>query len=294
VTITNPNNGGTVSGSVTISIDAMDPEDETLTSDIYIDDTYITSANSYSCDTTSYADGDHIINTVATDGGGLTDSDIINVPVNNGGNPVNSYALVTGISDYRGRRNDLQYCDLDADDWKNFPEDKGYTVTILKDSNANANNIAAEVDNLLALEDGNDHVVLTYSGHGSRISGDGSSIITTDMYYITHGWFESKFNNADSAHIYFTLDACEIGDFQGLITSNRVGAFASNYESSYDGDSWMQNGAFTYYQMEGWNSNDNFEDDGTYAVNNYESWANAKGWANDAFIDDNYSGSMMP
>jgi hypothetical protein len=294
VTITNPSNGATVSGTVTITVDATDAEDGTLTADIYIDGYFILSANSYDWDTTGYSDGSHTIYAEATDSGGLTGSDSITVTVDNsGGNPVDKYALVIGIADYRGVMNDLRYCDDDALEWKSFLQSNGYSVKTLIDRQAKADNIASEIDNLLALEDGNDYVVVTYSGHGAKYSVYGSCIISHDLYYMTHGWFESKFASADSPHIYFTFDACEIGDFAGLITSNRVGAFGSNYEYSWE-TSELENGVFTYYQMDGWNTYDNFEQDGTYAANQMINWASGYGYTVDPFIDDNYDGFMYP
>jgi hypothetical protein len=296
VTITSPNDGETVSGTVTITVTATDAEDGDLIPDIYIDDVYITTANSYDWDTTIESDGTHTIYAEATDSGGLTGSNSINVIVdNNGGGygEVEKYALVIGIADYRGIMNDLRYCDDDALEWKSFLENNGYTVKTLIDRQAKADNIASEIDNLLALEDGNDYVVVTYSGHGGKVSGYGSCILSHDLYYMTHGWFESRFSSADSPHIYFTFDACEIGDFAGLITSNRVGAFGSNNEYSWE-TSDLENGVFTYYQMDGWNTYDNFEQDGTYAANQMINWASGYGYTVDPFVDDNYDGYMYP
>jgi hypothetical protein len=297
VTISSPSNGATVSDSVPITVEATDEEDGTLTADIYIDGSYVASSNSYSWDSTSYSDGSHTIYAEATDSGGLTDSDSITVTVNNGGgNPVEKYALVIGISDYEGTGNDLEYCDDDAVDWKNFLQGEGYTVTILTDSQATANSIDAAVNNLLAYEDGNDYVVLTYSGHGAKYPGYGSCIISYDLYYMTHGWLEQKLDSSDSQHVYFAFDACQIGDFKGLVDNNKVGAFASNRRLSYDGNAAMSNGVFTYYQMVGWDNQnfDNFEDDGYYAVQHMKSWARNYGIRVDPFVQDMYSGPMMP
>jgi hypothetical protein len=294
VTITNPSNGETVTGTVTITVTATDAEDGELTADIHIDDTFIISANSYDWDTTGYSDGSYTILAEATDSGGLSDSDSITVTVNNGGEgEIDKYALVIGIADYRGRANDLRYCDDDAMEWKAFLENNGYTVKTLIDSQAKANKIETEINNLLAQEDGNDYVVLTYSGHGAKYSSYGSCIISHDLYYMTHGWFESKFNSADSPHIFFTFDACEIGDFDGLINTNRVGAFASNNELSWE-TSEFENGVFTYYQMDGWNTYDNFEQDGNYADSKMTDWGNDHGYSVDPFVDDKFSGYMYP
>jgi hypothetical protein len=295
VTITYPNDGATVSGIVTITVDATDAEDPSITPDIYIDGSYKATANSYDWDTTAYLDGSHTIYAEATDSGLLTGSDEITVSVNNGG-IVDKYALVIGISDYEGSGNDLTWCDEDADDWEYFLQSQGYQVTKLVDHQATAENIEAALIQLLQNEDGDDYVALTYSGHGYDYPGYGSCIISQDLTYITHGYFESAFDTADSQHIYFTFDACEIGGFGGLVENNRVGVFASNRRFSYDGNQIMQNGVFTYYQMLGWDVEnfDNFEDDGNYAVQQFKAWARAYRIKVDPFVKDMYTGPMMP
>jgi hypothetical protein len=293
VTITNPNNGATVSGSVTITVTATDSEDGPLDADIYIDGAYKTTATSYIWATTAYSDGSHTIYATATDSGGLSGSDEISVTVNNGGGAVDKYALVIGISDYEGTANDLEYCDDDAQDWKTFLQGEGYTVTMLTDHQATADNIEAELYDLMQAEDGDDYVVLTYSGHGYDYPGHGSCIISHDLYYMTHGYFESFFDTAESQHIYVAFDACEVGGFQGLVETNRVGAFASNRRLSYDGDSSMENGVFTYYQMEGWDIYDNFEEDAAYAVQQMKDWA-PRFIKVDPFYVDQFSGPMLP
>jgi hypothetical protein len=297
VVITNPTSGDTVSGTITITVDASDSEDGTLTADIYIDGSYIAHSNSYIWDTTSSSDSSHTILAQATDSGGLSDSDEISVTVNNGGGGgdgiIHKYALVIGISDYEGTANDLAYCDDDAQDWKNFLQGEGYTVTLLTDNQATADNIENELYDLITAEDADDYVVLTYSGHGYDYPGYGSCIISQDLYYMTHGYFESFFDTAESQHIYVTFDACEIGDFQGLVKTNRVGAFASNNRYSYDGDSSMKNGVFTYYQMEGWDIYSNFEEDAAYAVQHMKDWA-PRFIKVDPFYVDQFAGAMIP
>jgi hypothetical protein len=275
VTITNPLDGATVSGTVTITVTVNDREDDpdpTLT--IYINGEYKATAFSYDWDAAFEPDGNYEITASATDSGGKTGSDSITVTKGQGGEygPVDKYALVIGISDYEGTSSDLTYCDDDAMDWKNFLQGEGYTVSILTNAQATGAGIDAAVDDLLADEDGNDYVVMTYSGHGTKYMNYGSSLVSYDFYAMTHDWLEAKFDSADSPHVYFAFDACEIGDFRGLIDTNKVGVFASNRRLSYDGDSSMKNGVFTYYQMLGWDVQgfDNFEDDGDYAVQQFK------------------------
>jgi len=287
-TITYPNDGATVNGTITITIDSN------ANPTISIDGTTVGSGSSYKWDTKQYADGSHIIQASAGKA-----KDTATVTVNNGGGgggdgTIKKYALVIGISDYQGTANDLQYCDDDAMDWKSVLTGEGYTVTILTDTQATAANIESKLTQLLAVEDADDYIVFTYSGHGSNAPGYGSCIISTDLYYMTHGYFESFFASADSHHIYFAFDACQIGGFKGLIQTNRVGAFASNSRYSYDGDSSMKNGVFTYYQMKGWVSYNNFEEDAAYAVQQMKTWASGYHIQVDPFYADQFAGPMIP
>jgi len=265
---------------------------------IFINGLEKATAFSYDWNTASEPDGDYTITATATDSGEKTGSDSITVTKGQGGEygPVDKYALVIGISDYEGTGSDLQYCDDDAMDWKAFLQGKGYSVSVLTNAQATGSGIDAAVDALLADEDGNDYVVLTYSGHGTKYQGHGSSMISHDFYAMTHGWLEAKFDSSDSPHVYFAFDACEIGDFRGLIDNDKVGTFASNRRLSYDGDSSMKNGVFTYYQMIGWDIQgfDNFEDDGAYAVQQFKAWASAYRIKVDPFVQDSFSGDMLP
>jgi PKD repeat protein len=370
VTITNPTNGATVSGSVTITIKSN------YNPTISIDGSSVGSGLSWNWDTTAYSDGSHIITASAR---GITDT--VTVTVDNGGGPVNipptadfsysktdltvvftdqsidtdgivvgwswnfgdgnssiaqnpshtyatagtytvslivtddddatdstsqsvavstggsvdKYALVIGISDYEGTGSDLQYCDDDAQDWKAFLQGQGYTVDILLDNQATADNIISAINDLIFLEDEDDYVVFAYSGHGATLTGYGSCIVSHDMYGVDHGYVESLFDNAESQHIFFSFDACVIGDFQGLVDANSIGAFASNRRNSYDGDSSMKNGVFTYYQMDGWDNHnfDNFEDDSAYAVQKMKDWA-PRFIKVDPFYKDLFTGLMFP
>ena len=288
VTITYPSDGATVSGTITITIESN------VVPTITIDGITVGTGLSYVWDTTTYTDSTHTIQAIA---GKVKDT--ATVTVNNGGGGggdgvVRKWAFVIGISDYEGTANDLEYCDDDAMDWKNFLIGEGYTVSILTDTQATAANIEAKIIDLLADEDADDYVVFTYSGHGYNYPGYGSCIISTDLYYITHGWVEAYFATAESQHIYFAFDACEIGGMQGLIQTGRVGAFASNAKLSYDGDSSMKNGVFTYYQMVGWGLYDTFEEDAAYAVQYMKTWAATYHIRVDPFIKDSFAGAMIP
>ncbi len=89
VTITNPAEGDTVSGTVTVTADAADDNGVSQV-EFFIDggsigiDSDGSDGWSASWDTTAYADGDHTVEAVATDSAGQTASDSISVTVDNG------------------------------------------------------------------------------------------------------------------------------------------------------------------------------------------------------------------
>jgi hypothetical protein len=184
------------------------------------------------------------------------------------------FALVVGISDYAGTRNDLEYCDDDANDWKTYLGSHGYTVTSLTDLNATAANIEAEVNKLITNSSLADEIVFMYSGHGSK-----GNIVTTDLQYVPSSWFKNKFTNV-TCPAFFTFDACQIGAMAtDLNNTGRVIAVASSKTSySYDGDATQKNGVFTYYQMIwfGLSANNNYaEGDSQYACDQFKAWGTA-------------------
>jgi len=182
------------------------------------------------------------------------------------------YALVIGISDYSGTANDLTYCDDDATDWDVLLKNAGYSVTKLLDRNASKAAIEIAVNTLASLSIAGNEIALCYSGHGSK-----GNIISTDLYYIGSKWFKTKFANSTSSKMMFCFDACQIGAMAtDLNYTGRVISVASNKTSySYDGDKTMQNGVFTYYQMNGFETEHYIyvEPDSQYACDQMIKWA---------------------
>ncbi len=101
--------------------------------------------------------------------------------------------------------------------------------------------------------------------------------MTTDLYYISSAWFKTKFANATSTKMMFCFDACQIGAMaSALNATGRVIAVASSTTTySYDGNSTMKNGVFTYYQMLGFGqlSYVYLEPDCKYACDQMKAWA---------------------
>ncbi len=164
-------------------------------------------------------------------------------------NPPHKYAYIVGISDYEGSANDLQFCDDDALAMKNLLQGEGFTVQMDLDHNATADAITQGLQWLINQAEPGDEIAFCYSGHGAKAPGYGSSIISTDLYYITHGYVMQYFNSVDCSKKLATLDACVIGDFHSDVETGTVMATASNKSDAYDAPD-LQHGAWTYYFLE--------------------------------------------
>jgi Caspase domain len=164
-------------------------------------------------------------------------------------NPAHKYAYIVGISNYEGTINDLQYCDDDARAMKAYLQGEGFTIMMDVDLNATANNIADGLQWLINQAGPDDEIAFCYSGHGAKAPGSGSSLISTDMYYMTHGYVMEKINLVNCSKKLVTLDCCVIGDFHRDAASGTYMATASNKTDSYDAPD-LQQGAWTYFFLE--------------------------------------------
>ena len=249
--ILTPGDGSTVSGTVSITVDAS------ATPTIEIDGTEVVTGYSYNWDTTGVSDGDHIIKVSIS----RKTKDQITVNVDNGGSPPpppppppegNKYALVIGISDYEGTANDLTWCDEDATDWKNYFVSQGYSVTTLIDQQATADNILDAFADLAAQEQAGDWVAITYSGHGYyEKSIRDSCLVSQDLYLVPRSYIQDYTDTFESTHVFAFWDQCNAGKFSNLVNNGWVSGVGSATNSyTYDGDSSMRNGIYTYYAME--------------------------------------------
>jgi hypothetical protein len=189
-------------------------------------------------------------------------------------NPPHKYAYVVGISDYEGTINDLNYCDDDARDMKNMLQGEGFTIRTDLDRNATADAITAGLQWLINSASPGDEIAFCYSGHGARAQGYGSSLVSTDLYYVTHGYVMQYFNQVDCSKKLVTLDACVIGDFHQDAENGTMMATASNRKDSYDAPD-LNNGAWTYYFLEAANNQGMVfaEDCSDYAEDGMRAWA---------------------
>ena len=78
-----------------------------------------------------------------------------------------TYAIVTGVSNYEGSANDLEQSSKDAKNIAALYKSKGATVFTLTSSYATKEKIIQTIDKIAAVAKPTDHIVFTYSGHGS-------------------------------------------------------------------------------------------------------------------------------
>ena len=163
---------------------------------------------------------------------------------------INKYALVIGISDYDSPENDLEYCDEDADDWANYFDGEGYTVNKL--INPNFNQIANGLFWILDSHDADDWLAITYSGHGIYVGQYRCSAwISSDEYLVLQTDIKTSItDNFVSTHVFMFLDCCNAGTFSKCVSTGWVAGIGSAKNTyTYDGNSDMQNGYYTWMAM---------------------------------------------
>ncbi|MHA1303372.1 MAG: Ig-like domain-containing protein [Candidatus Heimdallarchaeaceae archaeon] len=280
VTITDPADGATVKGTVTITVSITDDIDDNLVADIYIDGTFVISANSYSWDTTAYSDGAHTIYAETTDSGSNTGSDQVGVTVDNSGSSggdgiVNKWAVIVGISDYKAI-SDLSYCDEDATDWYYQLNSLGYSIEVYGDGHtsdypiytgiATEANVKAAILNMISKADEDDIIAYISSGHGGadRVGPPSSRHQYLCMWdcasgedgedgYIYDTEFEQLFANIICKTFIF-LDHCYSGGMDEVMNAANshliyMTTTCTDNGYGYD-DSTHQNGAWTYYFLD--------------------------------------------
>ncbi|MCX6834275.1 MAG: caspase family protein [candidate division Zixibacteria bacterium] len=205
--------------------------------------------------------------------------------------PAHKYAYIVGISDYEGTANDLQYCDDDAQDMRAYFQSQGFTIRTDVDRSATADAIVAGLQWLVNQAVPGDEIAFYYSGHGNKYGVDGSSIISTDLYYIPHAYVMGIVNSANCTKVLVTLDACKIGDFLSDGNTGSFVATASTGTYSYDAPD-LQSGAWTYYFLQGTGQFIYAEDIAPYAESGMTAWASSHRLRVSPAHTDKYTGKM--
>ncbi len=198
----------------------------------------------------------------------------------NPNNPVTTYAVVVGISDYNNFEpgsGDLNFSDADAERFYHFllSQQMGHVkeehVSLLTNSKASKKNILHELGRLFALADDNDRIIFYYSGHGDRNmflpSDVNPNAAATSVLY--HDEVKEAFRNSNAQYKLIIADACYSGSFrkdipsQNKATSRQDNTPAKHEEiqvavmvSSTDSETScehtrLRQGVFSYYLLLG-------------------------------------------
>jgi len=199
---------------------------------------------------------------------------------------VDKWAVIIGIADYQGTGNDLLYPDDDANDMYKYLISRGYpasNIKLLTNRKATANAIMSAIDWMNTQETKTtSECVFFYSGHGTTYNGydDGDTeytdegIVSWNLYIILDGQLRQKFSAFTSQKIVFIFDSCFSGGMNDLIGAYTqynydgrvVDTACAENQYSWDGNSAMSNGVYTYYYMQGLNIYNNAEGTQTYAA----------------------------
>jgi hypothetical protein len=195
-------------------------------------------------------------------------------------------AVVIGIADYK-RGGDLEYTDDDAYDMYNYLLAMGYqkgSIKLLIDRAATSSKILAAIDWLDQYETSGSEVVFFYSGHGSQYRDSNldesdlfdECIVSQDGYLITDDRLKLEFSTISSTKFGIVFDSCFSGGMNDLQGPGRVVVTACKEgELSYDGDSTMQNGVFTWYFLQELYTYDTLEQAYTNSYDNVHNWGTA-------------------
>ena len=193
--------------------------------------------------------------------------------------PVDKYALIIGISDYK-TINDLSYCDEDATDWFNYLNPLGYQITLLGDSNqanypqydgvANEINVKNAWASIIAQADENDIVAFISSGHGAEVNIGPRKRSLRIYVQVLCMWDTSSGESGEDgliydselqsmmapsvSNIFIFLDHCNAGGMNEVMLNANAAKVYLSTTCTADGygydDPTHLNGAWTYYFLE--------------------------------------------
>lgn len=180
--------------------------------------------------------------------------------------PVITYSVVIGISDYYGRNMDLVNADDDAVDFYNYLVGHGSeraNTILLTNSGANKAAITSALS-LFSKADANDKIIFFFSGHGYK-----NGFVPADFNgmfpLLGHSIVRNAFKNSQASSKLCIADACFSGNIRTDDESNssdnegtfdkddQIAVFMSSrsYQTSSDGNIFAGNGLFTGYLLKG-------------------------------------------
>jgi endonuclease/exonuclease/phosphatase family metal-dependent hydrolase len=215
ISLSSPHDGRVASNTVTISVSVTD--EENLIADVYIDGSYLTTANTYDWDTTVYTEGLHTIRAQVTDSGGLTDSDSIDVLVDNVESTAKPFSGTFKVMTYNIEESGLN------PDWKHVIWEENPDILILEETGTfddNGNSTLTAIINQFNAYFVNESPYVGYCAQWIRYSTSGEAILSrfpiisfnqipvvplddSSDYDVTHDFIEAVVDiNGTNVHVF--------------------------------------------------------------------------------------------
>lgn len=166
-----------------------------------------------------------------------------------------TYALLSGVSNYRDEQANLYNTTKDVKELKKVLEHQNAIATVVTSKYANRENIKKKLNAIVRLAQPNDKILFFFSGHG-----DTGGFITSDRSMFRYQELVDILKKAKAQNIIIFIDACMSGSAK-RISRNNFG-IGNNYPnitfvaSSDDGElsgenNWIGNGYFTQALLKG-------------------------------------------
>ena len=192
------------------------------------------------------------------------------------------FAVIVGISDYKGTAVDLKYSDDDARLFHTYllkampGETSAGRVELLLNSKASKNAIISSLKNIFKLATPDDFIIFYFSGHGSK-----GNFIPYDYQTnkISHYEIKQIFKNAQAAYRICIADACfsgslsngsaTVNEFNAInnLKDNKMAIILSSKPNQLSKESFsMKQGLFSYFLIRGLTGFGDLNNDGYITV----------------------------
>ena len=166
-----------------------------------------------------------------------------------------TYALLTGVSNYRDEQNNLYNTTKDVKELKKVLEHQNAIATVVTSKYANHENIKKKLNAIVKLAQPNDKIIFFFSGHGNA-----GGFITSDHTMFRYQELVDILKKAKAQNIVILIDACMSGSAKSIASNNfgvgsnypNIAFVASSDDSELSGENnWVGNGFFTKALLKG-------------------------------------------
>lgn len=170
-------------------------------------------------------------------------------------NAQKTYALLTGVSNYRNEQANLYNTTKDVKELKKVLAHQNAIATVVTSKYANKENIKKKLNAIVKLAQPDDKIMFFFSGHG-----DTGGFISSDLTMFSYQELIGILKKAKAQNIIIFIDACKSGSAKNIARNNF--GIGNNYPNitfvaSSDGDelsgenNWIGHGVFTQALLKG-------------------------------------------